>query len=605
MKQRPDVTLPYLRVDRMPFEEFDEPKTRPLDAAIMGRMWERTRRYRRGIWINLGITVVLVSLELVPPRLTKYIIDVNIPQNDPWGLSLSVGILLATVLIMLVLIRLHIGRVVSIGERMVFDLREEIFRHLQLLSLSYYDKVKVGRIIARGTSDLAAMRNTIVWGLPRILHAILMMAGTLVMMVLLSWKLFVAVCVIVPLLWAANTWFRRHISQAWRNVRETQSRIVATLAENINGMRVVQAYAREQHNLGVFHDLQSESYNRHLVAAKIVGTYLPSLGLINAVGMGIILIYGGWLVWQGQVPIGTLVAFAMYQELLLGPIHEMGDIYNEALHAMAGGERIFTLLDEKPEVHDQADAYALPPIEGRVVFDHVTFGYNPEHPVLHDITFEAIPGQTIALVGPTGAGKSTVVKLVTRFYDIQQGDIRIDDHSIRNVTLESLHRQMGIVSQRNFIFSGTIMDNMRYARPDAADAEVIEAARALGADEVIERLPDGYYTKVSERGESLSLGQRQLVCFTRAMVADPRIFILDEATSSIDPQTELRIQHALDRLLSHRTSFVIAHRLSTIRHADQVLFIDGGRLIERGTHDELLAFGGRYRALYEEFVRTV
>lgn len=588
----------------MPFEEFDEPKTRPLDAAIIGRMWERLRPYRRAVWAYLAITVALVALELVPPRLTKYIIDVNIMNKDVGGLAISIGILLLSVLMLLVLWRVHITRVVSIGERVVFNLREEIFRHLQFLSLSYYDKVKAGRIIARGTSDLAAMRNTIVWGLPRILHAILMVVGTLVMMIVLSWKLFVAVCVIVPLLGLANNWFRRNISQAWRNVRETQSRIVATLAENINGMRVVQAYAREQHNLGIFQDLQTESYSRHMVAARIVGTYLPSLGLINAVGKGIILVYGGWLVWQGQVQIGTLVAFAMYQDLLLGPIHEMGDIYNEALHAMAGGERIFTLLDEKPEVHNRPTAYVLPPIEGHVVFDNVTFGYNPEHPVLHEVSFEVQPGQTIALVGPTGAGKSTVVKLVARFYDIQRGDIRIDGHSIAEVTLESLHRQMGMVSQRNFIFSGTIMDNLRYARPEASDDEVIAAARALGSHEMIERLPDGYYTRVSERGESLSLGQRQLVCFTRAMVADPRIFILDEATSSVDPQTERRIQHALNRLLIHRTSFVIAHRLSTIRHADQVLFIDGGRLIERGTHDELLALGGRYRMLYEEFIRT-
>ena len=595
----------------MPFEDFDEPRTRPLDAAIIGRMWERMRPYRGKILLNLLVASLIVTLELVPPWVTKHIIDENIASGDKRGLAWSILLLLGTVAGIMVLWRVQIHRVVTVGERMVFDLREEIFRHLQGLSLSYYDRMKVGRIIARGTSDLAAMRNTIVWAIPRVLHVVLVLAGTLVMMYVLDRRLFLATGVLVPMLWAANSWFRRRISVAWRRVREVQSRIVATLAENINGIRVIQAFTREQKNLETFQDLQSESLSRHMTAARVVGIYMPSLDLIGAIGKGIILVYGGYLIWQGQssgdpnaLKIGTLVAFVMYQELLFNPIRELGDIYNEALHAMAGGERIFTLLDEKPAVYNRRGAGQLPRVEGHVRFENVTFGYDPEHPVLHEVSFEALPGQTVALVGPTGAGKSSVVKLVARFYDIQRGRILIDGHSVQEVTMESLHQQMGIVSQMNFMFSGTILENIRYGRPEATDEEVIAAADALGSRDVFDRLSDGYNTEVSERGESLSLGQRQLVCLTRAMLADPRIFILDEATSSVDPQTEMRIQRALDKLLCDRTSFVIAHRLSTIRHADQVLFIDGGRIMERGTHDELLTQRGQYHKLYEEFVRT-
>jgi ATP-binding cassette subfamily B protein len=595
----------------MPFEEFDEPKTRPLDAAILSQMWERMRPYKRAIYANLGISIAIVVLELLPPRLTEHIINVNIAQGDKTGLALSIGGLLAMVGAIMVLWRIQIRRVVTIGERVVFNLRQEIFDHLQALSMSYYDKMKAGRIIARGTSDLAAMRNTIVWGLPRIVLASLILVGTLIMMYVLDGRLFKAMLIVVPLLAMANWWFRRRITVAWRNVREIQSRIVSTLAENINGVRVIQAYARESKNLEHFQDLQSESVARHMTAAKVAGIYMPSLSFIGAIGKAIILVYGGYLVYQGAVTqsddalkIGTLVGFLMYQELLFAPIHEMGDVYNEALHAMAGGERIFTLLGEVPAVQDRPGAEPMPRITGHVKFENVTFGYNPEHPVLHEVDFEALPGQTFALVGPTGAGKSSIVKLIPRFYDIQQGKITIDGIDVRDVTMESLHRQMGIVSQMNFMFSGPLLDNIRYSRPEAEREEVIEAAKALGSHDIFAKLPDGYDTEVSERGESLSLGQRQLVCFTRAMLANPRIFILDEATSSVDPQTEIRIQIALRRLLEGRTSFVIAHRLSTIRDADQVLFIDGGRVVERGNHHELMALGGRYHQLYEEFIRT-
>jgi len=583
--------------------EFEEPHTKPLDSVILRRIWQRMQPYKRQVYFNLALTLGLVFLELVPPRITKTIIDANIPQRDRLGLLISVGILASTIIGIIVLSRLQIWRVVAVGNRIVFDLREEIFRHLQRLSMSYYDRMKAGRIIARGTSDVGAMRNTIVWALPRLVGVVFVLLGAIVMMALLNLRLFAACFFTIPLLWLANHYFRVKVSQAWRRVREAHARVTANIAENIAGMRVIQAYTRESRNLEIFNELQDEAYESNLLAAKIFGTYMPTLDLISAFSKVIVLLYGGWLVWQGETLIGTLVAFLMYQDMLFRPIRQLGGIYNDVLHAMAGGERIFQLLDTKPEISDRPDAIDLPPIKGHVVFDHVTFGYDPEVPVLNDICFEAKPGQTIALVGPTGAGKSSIINLICRFYEPQQGKILIDGYDISSVTLDSLHRQMGLVSQVNFLFSGTILDNIRYGRPDATEEEVIEAAKALGSHDIIMQLPNGYYTEVSERGESLSLGQRQLICFTRALVANPRILILDEATSAVDTTTELKIQFALERLIAGRTSFIVAHRLSTVRRADLVLVIENGRIIERGTHSELLAAGGRYAEMYEEFIR--
>jgi len=584
--------------------DAEEPSTRPLDMLILRRIWERMKPYRRSIYVNLVLSFLIVVLQLIPPRITKRIIDVNILRDrDPIGLAISVAILLAAVAGVMLCWRMQIWRVVSVGNRIVFDLREDIFRHLQRLSMSYYDRTKVGRIIARGTSDVNAMRETIVWALPRLVGVVFMIIGAMVMMAMLSVQLFAACMIVVPPFYLANRYFRKHVSVAWRRVREAQARVTANIAENIAGMRVVQAFTRERKNLEIFNELQDEVYDSHLQAARIFGTYAPTLDVIGAVGKTVILLYGGYLVWRGEAAIGTLVAFLMYQDMLFMPVRQLGGIYHNTLHAMAGGERIFQLLDTKPEITDRPGAVELPPIKGHVVFDHVHFGYDPDVPVLHDISFEAKPGQSIALVGPTGAGKSSIINLVFRFYEPQKGHILIDGYPITDVTLDSLHKQIGLVSQVNFLFSGTIIDNIRYGRPDASDQEVIEAAKALGSHEIIMHLPDGYYTVVSERGESLSLGQRQLICFTRALVANPRILILDEATSAVDTATETRIQIALSRLIEGRTSFIVAHRLSTVRRADMVLVIDEGRIVERGTHSELLELGGRYAELYEQFVR--
>jgi ABC-type multidrug transport system fused ATPase/permease subunit len=598
------VTPAAARPAGPPADDGQEPSSKPLDMIIIRRIWQVMRPYRAGIYANLVLSMAIVLLELVPPRITKRIIDVNIAGNDVAGLAVSMGILMATTLAITLGWRWRVWRVVGIGNRIIFDLREQIFAHLQKLSMSYYDRTKAGRIISRGTNDISAMQETVVWTLPRLVSVAFMLVGSMTMMLLLSWRLFLVVVFVVPPFYFANRYFRRQVSLAWRRVQEAQARVTANVAESISGMRVIQAFTRERRNIEIFEGLQDQVYSSQLQAARIFGIYAPTLDIISAAGTIAILLYGGWLVWLGEARVGTLVAFMMYLELLFNPVRQIGNIYHEALHAMAGGERIFQLLDTGPEVVDRPGAVELPRIAGHVVFDHVTFGYLPGVPVLLDINFEAKPGQTIAIVGPTGAGKSSIINLVSRFYEPQQGRILIDGHDLASVTMDSLHRQMGLVNQVNFLFSGTIMDNIRFGRPDATDEEVIAAARALGSHDIIMQLPAGYYTQVSERGQSLSLGQRQLVCFTRALVASPRIFILDEATSAVDTATETRIQIALSRLIEGRTSFIVAHRLSTVRRADLVLVIDAGRIVERGTHAQLLALAGRYAQLYEQFIRT-
>ncbi len=587
------------------YTRLDEARTKPLDSAILRRMWQHLRPHRKQVMINMVIAVAIVAMELVPPPLARHIIDVDVFQNrSPTGLARSLAVLLGSILAIWGLWRIFIWRVTSVGERVICELRADIFGHLQRLSMSYFDRTKVGRIIARGTHDLQAMRHTMVWSVPRLVQMSMTLIGAMAMMAWADVRLFAALVFMVPGLWLTNYLFRQRVSEAWRDVREWTSRITANVAENISGIRVVQAFTRENTNLAAFNELQDHAVASHMRAARIFGVYLPTIELIGAFGKGIILLYGGWLVSRGETGIGTLVMFLMCYDMFFEPIRQLGEIHHNALHAMAGGERIYALLDTKPKIVDQPGAAEMPTAQGLVEFDHVTFSYVPGTVVLHDVSFEARAGQTVALVGPTGAGKSSIVNLICRFYEPQSGYIRVDGADIRSVTIDSLRRNIGFVQQENFLFAGTIFDNIRYGRLDASDEEIVEAAKALGCHDVFDAMSDGYQTPVGERGEAISLGQRQLICFTRAMVADPAILILDEATSAVDSETEMRIQQALRQLLTGRTSFVVAHRLSTIRDADLALVIDDGRVVERGTHSELLKLDGQYRRLYEEFVRA-
>jgi ABC-type multidrug transport system fused ATPase/permease subunit len=519
----------------------------------------------------------------------------------------------------------------EIGETVVNGLRRDIFAVTMRQPMSFFNRVKIGRIIGRVTSDVEAVRV----GIQDVLFVSVIQFGsmffTAAVLLWIDWVLFLVVLAMAPVLWALNRHFRVKLSHYTRASQESFSRVTATLAESVNGIRVTQGFVRQETNAGLFRSLLADHARYNIALARTSAILTPLLELNSQFFVATLLMFGGWRVFHGDMTMGGLITFFLLANQFFAPISIIGNQYNQALTAMAGAERVFRLIDVQPEWVDDPAAVALPdprvgsgaaatpPRNGhaggvarapdrtgaglRVEFRHVTFGYDPAKPVLHDVSFTAEPGQTVALVGHTGSGKSSIINLVSKFYLPTRGELLVDGREIRSLTSHSLHRQMGMVQQQNLLFTGTVLENIRLARPEATEAEVREAARRLDCLDLLEALPQGFATEVGERGAGLSLGQRQLVCFTRALVADPRIVILDEATSSIDAITEARLQKALVELLRGRTSFVVAHRLSTIRHADLVLVLDQGRVIERGTHSALLAQAGHYAALYRQFVQ--
>ena len=484
----------------------------------------------------------------------------------------------------------------ELGESVIQDLRRDIFQHLVRMPMSFYNRTKIGRIISRYTSDAEAMRV----GWQDVFFITAVQAGQMIISALLmiwyDWVLFLVVLAMAPFLGVLNYHFRRTLSYANRQVQESWSRVTATLAESVTGIRVTQGFVRQDVNAGLFTDLIKDHSDYNLGVARASGVFLPMLELNSQIFAAALIVIGGYRVLSPAIHmnVGTLIQFFFLANMFFSSVQPIGQQFSQAMTAMAGAERVFRLLDTKPDWEEPPNARELPRIHGRVEFRNVIFSYVADRPAINDMSFVAEPGQTVALVGHTGSGKSSIVNLITKFYLPQNGQALIDGFDTRDILGDSLHRQMGIVSQQNFLFTGTVMANIRFARPTATDDEVIDAVRKLDFLDVIGSLSAGFSTQVGERGTNLSLGERQLVCFARAMLADPRILILDEATSSVDAMTEARIQRALTRLLQGRTSFVVAHRLSTIRHADLVLVLDHGKIVERGTHRQLLAADGAY-----------
>ncbi|SDT57141.1 ATP-binding cassette, subfamily B [Paenibacillaceae bacterium GAS479] len=537
---------------------------------------------------------------LAAPAVIILAIDDAIDNGGNKGkLLMFGGILLVLYIIQWAANAIRIKYTNIIGQKVIYDLRQQLFEHIQKLSFRFFDKRPAGSVLVRVTNDVNSLQDLFTNGVVNLLMDCVQLIGIALILLIWNFQLGIAVMITVPLMFIVSGALRKRIRFAWQDVRIKQSRINSHLNEAIQGIKVTQAYVQEKENYKFFdhmNTINKKSWDR---ASALNQTFGPIIEVTAAIGTLILFWYGSHLIQTGVITIGLLVGFANYIGNFWDPINRLGQMYNQLLVAMASSERIFEFIDEKPTVEESGRARMLTGIKGDVNFDNIVFEYEKGRPALKGISLDVKAGQSIALVGHTGSGKSTMINLLCRFYDPVEGSVRIDGQDIRDVTIESLRSQVGIVLQDTFIFSGTIRDNIRFGRLNATDEEVEMAARAVHAHDFIMTLPDGYDTEVQERGNVLSMGQRQLLSFARALLADPAILILDEATASIDTETELKIQEALKTLLAGRTSFIIAHRLSTIRHADNIVVMDHGHIVEQGNHDELMRHGGTYYGLIE------
>lgn len=576
--------------------------TRPLDRATIARMFAYTTPYARQR--NLLLVLVVVRAIQLPAIVwvIASIIGGPVARRDMEGLLAGVGGLVALLVLTAVVFSYRMRLALQLGEAVVFDMRRQIFDHVLRMPMSFFTRMPLGRLISRVTSDIDVVRI----GIQDVVFVSTVQLGSMLVAAMLmlyyDWLLFLLVLLLAPLLWYVIHRFRVRLAQAHRDVQESYSRLTTVLAESVNGVRVIQGFVRQEVNNRRFADLMNLHSRNNLNAAVLSAIFVPLLEVNGQLFLSLVLVIGGYLALGGGIEIEVLIQFLFLSNLFLNPIPVLGRQYNQALTAMAGAERVFSLLDTKPEWSESPTAGEMGQLRGRVEFRGVGLSYEPDKQVLHDIDFTVEPGQTVALVGETGSGKSSVAKLLAKLYLPTRGKILIDGQDLSEVKSSSLHAHLRIVPQDNYLFSGTVLDNVRFSRPSATEKEIEEVARRLDVLDLIEELPQGLLTEVGEKGSSLSQGQRQLVCFVRALLADPRLLILDEATSSVDAMTEARMQAAVKRLLQGRTSFVVAHRLSTIRQADLILVMDQGRVVERGSHQELLRRGGRYAALYEAFV---
>jgi len=572
-------------------------KAKDLRSALV-----RLLSYMKPFWLNLVVATILVAvstlLSLIGPYLLGVAIDQFMGTGDVEGL-LGVSVLMLGAYLAGALASMGAGWVmVTTAQKILKRLREQLFEHLQTLSLSFFDRRPAGDLMSRLTNDIDTINQLLTQNVTQLVANILTSVGVLLMMFRLNLWLALGSLSVFPIMIGVTFFIGKRTRSGFRSLQMNLGGLNGNMEETLSGERAVIAFGQQKAALESFDRLNYAVRDAGIQAMSYALLMPPLIGILSNANIAVVASLGGWLTLNGLASIGMIATFMGYSRQFAQPLRQMADLYNSIQSALAGSERIFEIIDEQPDLQDAPDAVPLDRIKGDVVFDHVDFSYVAGVPVLIDVSLHAEPGQIVALVGPTGAGKTTIVNVLTRFYDIQGGAIAIDGYDIRKVRKDSLRKELGIVLQDVFLFSGTVCDNIRYGRLDATDSECVEAARIANADSFITRLPQGYQTLLSERGSNLSQGQRQLLSIARAIIADPGILVLDEATSSVDTRTEVRIQEALLRLMKGRTSFVIAHRLSTIRKADQVLVVNGGRIIERGTHEELLHKKGFYYNLY-------
>jgi len=581
----------------------EEEHTSQLTAPILRRIGTLLKPHWKWV-LGFLITIALVSsMDAYFTYLNKQIVDDGINLRDKERI-IEIAWLYGSFLLMqaaFIFIFIYLAGV--LGERVQYDLRKMLFNHLQDLSLSYYAQNAVGRLIARVTSDTGRVSELVTWGIVDSTWALMNIITSLTFMAIINWRLALIVSVIIPIMVFVATKFQKYILVEFRTTRRTNSKITGAYNENIQGVRVVKALGREDANLVEFQDLTKNMFRASYRAAWLSALFLPTVQIIAAVALGAIVWYGGTQISLGLITIGGIQAFVSYLTFMMWPVQDLARVYAEMQHSIASAERIFKLVDTPPDVHNRPEAIEAKTLMGEIEFDHVDFYYEDRKPVLSDFTLKVQPGETIALVGPTGGGKSTIVNLLCRFYEPQNGIIRINGRDYTEYTLESIHKRIGIVLQTPHLFSGTVRENIRYGKLDSSDADVEEAAKVAGAHDFILTLEKGYDQNVGEGGNLLSVGQKQLISLARAVLARPELFIMDEATSSVDTLTEALIQKGMEALMQGRTSFVIAHRLSTIRRANRILMIEDGRIAEQGTHAELLRQRGHYYRLYTQQFR--
>jgi ATP-binding cassette subfamily B protein len=565
-------------------------------------LWPLVRPHRRLVAAASAAVLVQTGAALAMPYLVKVAIDEGITPGDLAVINRVTLAYLVLAGVQFVAGRFEIETVARAGQRVLYAVRTKLFRHLQTLSLDFYERERTGRLVARMTADIDAMSDLVTDGLVTLVTGLITMVGVAVILVVMDWQLALVTLVVAPLIGLAARAWRRWSADAYRRVRETHSVVTVQLQESLSGVRAIQSFRRERATAARLEEANHDERVAHWRTIGLASFFFPGIEFLGTAATVIVLGVGGQRVLSGDLDIGVLAAFLLYLRNLFDPVQQLSELYDSFQSATAGAERVGAVLAEQPSVREAADPVPLPDPRGDIRVEDVRFGYDQGPEVLHDVDLRVEAGTTLALIGPTGAGKSTVAKLIARFYDPLAGRITLDGVDLRQARLADLRRAMGYVPQEGFLFSGTVLDNIRFGRPEATRAEVEAAARAVGADQVIAGLPDGYDTQVGERGALLAAGERQLVAFARAWIADPALLILDEATSNLDAASEARITDALQRLRSGRTTIIIAHRLTTIAQADQIAVVEDGRVVESGPPDELLAHGGRFASLYSRWL---